>query len=576
MAEAQSIPREHLGRVELEPFNDEDPNLPGMLRRQADQYGDRRLFILPNGEKYQDVPWSRFRAEVVGLANGMIELGVAQGDHVALYSENRYEWRVSDMAILAAGCVSVPLHAALTGEQTRHEIADSGAKTLLLSNQEQVDRLAPVIDRLDQLERVILFDDVQWPGKQEGLDYRDVVERGMKATGKLADEQRQREQALTRDDLATIIYTSGTTGVPKGVMLTHDSILYLCDRIRATLKFDPDHTFLSWLPLSHSFGRMADHFGMLMSGLNIAQAESHEVVIQRISDLQPHWLTAVPRIFEKIFAATSMLPPAEQKKKLSELFGSRLEWLISGGAPLPGAIANVYLDAGILLLEGYGLTETTAITAYNQPERYRTGTVGTPLPESEVKIDEDGEICIRGRHVMKGYWNMPEETASTIIDGWLHTGDVGHVDEEGFLVITDRKKDLIVNSAGKNIAPQLIESQLSQVPLIDQCMVLGDGRKFLSAIIVPEWLAVDKLFSQMGLEIKPRAQAVNDPVLIGVMQSYIDDALQQLASWEHVRKFVLVEEPFTVESGLLTPSMKIRRRQAMERYVNRIDELYDD
>lgn len=577
MAEAQPIPCECLGEIKLLPFNDGDPNIPAMLRSQAEKFGDDTLYIIPKGDgKREEVTWKHALTQVEGLARGLVELGVEHGEHVALYSENRYEWRISDLGILSTGCVSVPLHAALTGEQSRHEIIDSRSKTLILSNQEQADKLAEVVDDLDQVERIIAFDEINWPGKQDVARFSEVVERGMNANGKIADEQLRRERALTRSDLATIIYTSGTTGVPKGVMLTHDNILFLCDRIRASLSFKRGNILLSWLPLSHSFGRMADHFTMLMAGLRIFLAEGPDVVIQRIGQSQPHWLTSVPRIFEKIFAMTSMLPPDEQKEKLSRLFGKRLEWLISGGAPLPDAISSVYHNAGIMLLEGFGLTETTAITAYNQPERYRAGTVGTLMPGAEIKIAEDGEILIKGRHVMKGYWQMPEETAKTIVDGWLYTGDVGCVDDEGFLVITDRKKDLIVNSAGKNIAPQMIESELSQVPLIDQSMVIGDGRKFLSALIIPEWAAVEKLFTQMGLEQKPHDEAVNDPTLIGVMQAYIDEALKDLASWERVRKFVLIPEAFTVESGMLTPSMKIRRRHAIEHHKQQLDRLYEE
>ena len=575
MSQRQPVPSENLGEIKLLPFNDDDPNVPGMVRRQAETLGDTCLYLVPDGDALREIPWRRYHDEILALARGLIEIGAAHGEHIALSSENRYEWRVADVAIMAAGGVAVPLHAALTGKHAQHEITDSGSKTLILSNQEQADKMAEVVDELDVVERVVAFDDVTWPGKQEVVSYADLVERGMKASGRIVDEQRDREKAVTRDDLATIIYTGGTTGMPKGVILTHDNILFLIDRVRASLKFRPGQTLLSWLPLSHSFGRMADHLGMLAAGLRIALAESPEVLIERIAQTQPQWMTAVPRIFEKMFAATSMLPPDEQKKKLGELFGDHLEWLISGGAPLPEAISSVYLDAGIMLLQGYGLTETSAITCYNQPTRYRTGTVGTPLPETQIKIDEDGEILIRGRHIMKGYWNLPEDTAQTIVDGWLHSGDVGHIDDEGFLVITDRKKDLIVNSAGKNIAPQLIESELAQVPLIDQCMVIGDRRQFLSALIVPEWRAVDVLFKRMELERKPDEQAVNDPVLIDVMQSYIDEALKDLASWERVRKFVLLPEPFSIESGLLTPSMKIRRRQAIARYERQIDALYE-
>lgn len=577
MGDSTAIPRERLGELPLRTTDDSDLNLPGMLRTRAETRGDDVLYLVPGEPGYTEVSWQHYHDQVLSLARGLIDLGVDHGSHVAMSSENRYEWRVGDLGILAAGCVSVPLHAALTGEQGRHEILDSGSRTLLISNQDQADKFEVVIDDLDSVDLVVSFEPINWPGKQEVVLLDEVIERGRRADAKTADEQRQREQALARDDLATIIYTSGTTGQPKGVMLTHDNILFLCDRVRARLIFERGQRLLSWLPLSHSFGRMADHFGMLIGGdLTVALCESHEKVLQRLREVNPHWLTAVPRIFEKLFALTSMLPPAEQKRKLAEIFGTDLGWLISGGAPLPGAISNVYFDAGVMLLEGYGMTETSAISTFNQPERYRTGTVGTPLPETEIKIDSDGEILIRGRHIMRGYWNMEAETAATIVDGWLHTGDVGHIDDEGFLVITDRKKDLIVNSAGKNIAPQLIEAHLAQVPLIDQAMVIGDQRKFLSALIVPEWAAVDKLFTQMGLEKKPPAKACNDPVLIGVMQSYIDEALKDLASWERVRKFVLLPEPFTVESGLLTPSMKIRRRKAMERYLDQIDSLYDD
>ena len=574
MSEIQAVPRERLGRIQYLPFDDSDPSLPAMVRRQADTYGSADLWMVPKGDAYERISWARCFGEVTNLARGLVDVGVRHRDHVALSSENRYEWRVSDLAILAAGGVSVPLHAALTGAQARHEIADAGCKTLFISNQGQADKLAPLADRLDPLERIIAFEPIQWPGKHEVILYSDLVERGAKTSRRIADEQRQRERALTREDLATIIYTSGTTGVPKGVMLTHDNILFLCDRIRATVGLREEELMLSWLPLSHGFGRMADHYMPMMTGCPVALAEGHEVLIKRIAQAQPTVMTAVPRIFEKIFAMTSLLSPDEQKRKLHGLFGQRLRYLVSGGAPLPVVIADAFLSAGVLMLEGYGLTETTAISHFNHYERYRTGTVGLALPETETKIADDGEVLIRGRHIMKGYWGMPEATAEILYDGWLHTGDIGHVDDEGFLTITDRKKDLIVNSAGKNIAPQLVESALAQVPLINQVIVFGDRRQFLSAVIVPEWLAVDKLFGQMGLEKKPPAEAVKDPTLISVMQAYIDEALKDLAPWEQIRKFILLPEPLTIESGMLTPTMKIRRRQAFERYRDQIDALY--
>lgn len=576
MGETQPLPRERLGVIQVLPFNDEDPNLPTMVRRQAVGRESDCLWVVHDGTNYQDVSWGRFLNDVTALARGLVEIGVARAEHTAIFSENRYEWRVTDIAVLAAGGVVVPLHAPLTGAQACHEINDSKSKTVFVSNAQQAQKLASQVNHLDRVERIISFEPIRWPGKQEVFLYADVVQKGLRSSPTVAAEQRRREQDVARQDLATIIYTSGTTGVPKGVMLTHDNILFLCDRIRAFIGMRENEVMLSWLPLSHGFGRMADHFTAMMVGAcKVGMAEGHEVLIQRIADIQPTVMTAVPRIFEKMFALTSMLPQDEQRRKLKSLFGERLQYLISGGAPLPTTIADVFLQAGVLILEGYGLTETTAISHFNLSDRYRTGTVGMGIPETETKIADDGEILIRGRHIMKGYWGMPEATDEVIIDGWFHTGDIGHVDEDGFLVITDRKKDLIVNSAGKKIAPQLVESALAQVPLINQVAVFGDRRQFLSALIVPEWLAVDKLFSQIGIEKKPPAEAVKDPILIGIMQDYIDEALKDLASWEQLRKFILLPEPFTVEGGLLTPTLKIRRREAFAAYERQIAALYE-
>jgi long-chain acyl-CoA synthetase len=576
MSETRPLPRELLGQIRALPFNDSDPSLPMMLRRQAANYGSRCLYVLPNQGAYREVGWEEYLNDVTALARGMVEAGAKYGECVALLSENRYEWRVSDGAVLASGGVVVPLHVGLTGAQVAHEISDSKSRTLIISNQSQADKLNPVADRLAGLERVITLEPIQWSGAQEVYTYQDLVSRGARASGKTVDEQLQRERAIARSDLATIIYTSGTTGVPKGVMLTHDNILFLCDRIRAVIGMRDQEVLLNWLPLSHGFARMADHFTAIMAGCRVAMCESHEVLVQRMSDMLPTAMAAVPRIFEKIFALTSLLPPDEQKRKLKALFGKRMQYLISGGAPLPPSIGEVYLDAGVLILEGYGLTETTAISHFNHPDRYRAGTVGIPIPETQVKIAADGEILMCGRHIMKGYWGMPEATAEVMSGEWFHSGDIGCLDDEGFLVITDRKKDLIVNSAGKKIAPQLVESRLAKVPLIGQVVVFGDRRQYLSAVIVPEWLAVEKLAGQIGLEKKPPAEAVKDPTLSEVMRAYIDDALKDLAPWEQVRKFILVSEPFTIEGGTMTPTLKIRRRQAFERHRKQVEALYEE
>ncbi len=576
MDEAKPLPREILGKVQVLTPDDSDPNLPLMLRRRVEMHRSKCLYTVAAGDGYRHIRWEEYLADVTNLARALVQLGLKLGDRVAISSENRYEWRVCDGAILAAGGVVVPLHVGLTGLQAQHEIHDAGCRMLIVSNQGQMDKMAPVANMLGSVACIITLDPARWSGQHEVLCYQNLLDVGAKASASTADEQLQREHALTREDLATIIYTSGTTGVPKGVMLTHDNILFLCDRIRAAVGMREHEVLLNWLPLSHGFGRMADHFTALMAGCRVAMAEGHEVLVKRIADIQPTAMTAVPRIFEKIFALTSMMSPDDQRRKLKSLFGPRMGYLISGGAPLPPVVADVFLNAGVLILEGYGLTETTAISHFNHPDRYRAGTVGLAIPDTEVTIAEDGEVLIRGRHIMKGYWGMPEATAEVMTGDWFHTGDIGCIDDEGFLVITDRKKDLIVNSAGKNIAPQYVESTLAQVPFINQVVVFGDRRQYLSAVIVPEWLAIDKLYAMMEMEKKPPTEAVEDPALIGVMRTYIDEALKDLAPWEQVRKFVLVSEAFSIEGGTLTPTLKVRRKQAYERHQSRIEALYEE
>jgi long-chain acyl-CoA synthetase len=393
--------------------------------------------------------------------------------------------------------------------------------------------------------------------------------------GKRQAELARRQAELGPDDLATIIYTSGTTGNPKGVMLTHGNLVSNSSDSTNLACHHPDDLVLGWLPLSHIYARTVDHYGSIAGGLTLALAESSETVVDNLKEIQPTNMAAVPRFYEKVLAAMASPDPEETGRRLRSIFGPRIDWISSGGAPLPLAIGEAYHAAGIKLLAGYGLTESSPIISFNSKSQWKLGTVGLPIPGVEVRIAPDGEILTRGPHVMKGYWRNPAATEAAIKDGWLYTGDLGKLDEDGYLSITGRKKELLVLSNGKKVVPSHLEGLLSGDPLIDQAVVCGEGRNYLTALIVPNWGNLRKDFDDQKKVIdQTNEELARCPAVQDLLRKRIDKTLADLSNCEQIKRFVVLAKPFSVDRDEMTVSLKLRRGVVQEHYQAVIDSLY--
>jgi long-chain acyl-CoA synthetase len=548
-------------------------NIPEVHRRQADMLGPRVAVRCKRWGLYGDVTWRQYREQVEACAAALCDVGVKPGDRVGLLSENRLEWLVADVAILANGAVNVPLHAPLTARQAHFQLHDAGVSWLFVSSAGQLDKLRAIRAELPNLRGAVIFDAA---GAEDAVTWRSFVQRGRQRVGDRRDELRQREERLGPGDLATIIYTSGTTGNPKGVMLTHGNLLSNVEAFYQASPCGPDAVFLNWLPLSHIYARTVDHYHSMWAGVLLCLAESGETLVQNLAEVQPTHMSSVPRFYEKVLTAVTAPTPAETAQRLRRIFGARLDWLGSGGAPLPPAIAHTYHDAGVLLLQGYGLTESAPVISFNRKTRYKVESVGPGLPGVEIKIAADGEILTRGPHVMPGYWNNPQATAETIKNGWLHTGDLGRLDDDGFLYITGRKKELIVLSNGKKVSPNLVEGLLLAEPCIDQAVIYGEGRSFLTALLVPHWGNVQR---RLGADATPpmpeEALAQHAPVR-ELLTQCVEHAQADLAPWEQVKKFVVLPRPFTVAADELTVSLKLRRGVIFEHHRAALEALYHE
>ncbi len=549
------------------------------------------------------------------VAIGLRELGIAHGDRVAILSENRPEWAVADYACLTSGLTDVPVYPTLPAEQIPYILNDSGAVAIFTSTPEQAAKIAEVRAQCRSLRHVIGFGDSLRPGEDLTLEL-------IRARGAAADSPQRttayRTQALAvrPGDLATIIYTSGTTGDPKGVMLTHDNLYSNALASAAAIPFGGGDTSLSFLPLSHSFARLADHYLMLHTGTSIAYAESIDTVPVNLGEVKPTLVLSVPRLFEKMYARVldNALSGGAVKKriffwaravadrwaklklagtepsgllawqygiaqklvfsKLKARTGGRLRYFVSGGAPLAPEINNFFFAAGLPILEGYGLTETSPVISVNTPASFRIGTVGRPLPGIEVAIGDDGEILTRGPHVMKGYYNKPDATREAIdADGWFHTGDIGIL-EDGFIRITDRKKDIIVTAGGKNIAPQPIENKVKTNKFVSQAVMIGDRRKFPVILIVPNWDTLEKWAKQKNILWTDRKQLLAMPDIRMKMDNEVLGELEGLAHFEMPKKVALLEHDFSIERGELTPKLSVKRRVIDKTYKDVIDALY--
>ncbi len=566
------------------------------------------------GGRWVDITHRELVDRVQDLSLGLLELGVAPGERVAILSENRPDWAVADYACLAARCTDVPIYPTLPARQAEYILRDAGAQAILVSSRTQLEKITAIRPRLPALRHVIGLDpDLAGDGV--------VSLREVQAGGRAARDRypRWRADALRTgpDDLATIIYTSGTTGDPKGVMLTHGNIASNVTTSIGLFDFVPGEECLSFLPLSHIFERMFGHFCMFQAGVVINYAESIDTVPADMQDRRPQFMASVPRLYEKIYGrvldsvrASSPLrqaifawargvgevwaertierrpiPPSLAFKhavadrlvfaKLRARTGGRIRFFISGGAPLSPEIARFFYAAGMPILEGYGLTETSPVMAVNLFGHHRLGTVGRAIPGVEIRIAADGEIITRGPNVMRGYYNKPEATAEALDpDGWFHTGDIGMLDADGFLRITDRKKDLIVTAGGKNIAPQPIENLAKSSKFVSNAVMLGDRRPFPIMLVVPDPTPLRAWLTHKGLPDGEMDQLVTRPEVIEKLEREVRKTLRDLAQFEMPKKLVLLPRDFSVEGGELTPTLKVRRRIVEERHRSTIERLY--
>ncbi len=550
------------------------PNLVALHRQAAERWGSATALRYRKYGLYHDLSWRDYRRQVERAAAGLIDLGIAPGDRVALLAANCWQWLAADVAILATGAADVPLHAPLSPRQVEFQLQHSGARGVFVGDQVQADKIAAVLDLLPDLEFLIAIEPVQFPPGVELITWDGLQQRGHGCGTAGRQELARREAALGHTDLATVIYTSGTTGNPKGVMLSHGNLLSNAEsmiEISDTLSSD---VLMSWLPYSHIYARTVDHYLTMLAGTTICLAESPDTLLTNIAEAAPTWITAVPRFYEKVWAQVAGLSPAERGRELRRLFGPRMTRLTSGGAPLPKSIAQGYIGAGFPMLEGYGLTESSPVISFNRFNSIRPGTVGRAINGVEIRIAPDGEILTRGPHVMLGYWRDEAATAAAIVDGWLHTGDVGTLDADGYLTITDRKKDLIITSGGKNIAPTELERLLTSDPYIDQAVVYGDARPFVSALIVPKADLIQAQAAALGCRLTIRDGIIECEPIHSFIAARISYLMQAVSQPEQVRAFVLLASPFQIDAGELTATFKVRRRQIVQNYQRHLEALY--
>jgi long-chain acyl-CoA synthetase len=563
------------------------------------------------GGTYQPISTAELVDRVRRLSKALLELGVERGDRVALMSENGPHWPTVDFAVLGAGAALVPIYPTLLPDQSSYIAGNCGAKVVIAETTTHLDGLLAHVDELPAVRQFVLIKGTSSDPRVITLDK--LMEKG---AGADAAEFEARARAVQPDDLATFIYTSGTTGTPKGVMLTHGNLASNVSSGLAALNFQEGSTALSFLPLSHVFERMVDYCYFLR-GCTIAYAESVAAVSQNMGEVKPHVFVSVPRVYEKILSKVQEQgaagSPIKQKifawalglgrqalpyrlkrqsppgflglklaladklvfSKIKARLGGRFDFAVSGGAPLSRDVAEFFWGAGIAIYEGYGLSETSPVITVNTREHVKMGTVGRPIDGVTVKIAEDGEILAKGPNIMRGYWGMEKETAEVVdAEGWFHTGDIGEIDADGFLRITDRKKELIINAYGKNVAPAPIENSLKGSRFIGQAVVIGDRRKFLAALLVPDFEALKPWAEKQGIHAADNAGLIADPKVKELIGQEVTAVNAKLAGFEKIVAWELLPNEFTLETGEITPTLKVKRRVVNEKYGSIIDRLY--
>ncbi len=574
-----------------------------------------RIMLYRDAGNWLPVTSREFGQGVARTARALHSWGIRGGDRIAILSENRPEWPMADMASLLLGAVTVPLYTTLTPEQTAFVLHDSGCRTIFLSSDQQLRKILSILPQT-QIERIVVMDPLEFTGDLASFAGKCVTMKQLTALispqgpERLDAEIQARARSVGPDDLATIVYTSGTTGASKGAMLTHGNIASNIDYSLRGFDMRPGLISISFLPLCHITARHVD-FAMLYHGVTLAYCPFLDRLAASLLEVQPSTFVAVPRVYEKIYAQAEQKAkgfpkraifnwalsvgqrhkaeilagavPASRRWKLANKLvfskirdgmGGKVETFISGGAPLGRELAEWYATVGIRIHEGYGLTETSPVIAVNTPVNHRIGTVGKILPNIEVRIAEDGEILVRGPSVFKGYWNRPEETKGAIVDGWFKTGDIGNIDPDGYLSVTDRKKDLIKTSGGKFIAPQPIENSLKLNPLVGIAAILGDRRKFPAVIVSPNFAALEEWARENNIAFSSRAELVAHPKVQALYEGIVEGVNGNLARFEKLKRVMIVADEFTPDNGTLTPTMKLKRKVIEERYRGQIDELY--
>jgi long-chain acyl-CoA synthetase len=586
--------------------------LPQLFVNTVRAYPKDDLMLVKKEGQYTPISTREFSDAVRDLCLGLNSLGLRAGDKLCLLAENRPEWTMTDLATLCAGGLTVPIYTTLVPEQVRYIIDDSDATVVVVSNADHWKKIEPIRARLDKVRHYVMIDG---PAPAGVVTLQELRAKGRALGEAIPGLFNDLVDRVQPGDEASLIYTSGTTGEPKGVILTHANFVSNVKTVRQIIEFTEKDVCLSFLPLSHVFERMVN-FTYLYAGCTIAYAESVEAVAQNLLEVRPHIMVSVPRVFEKIYAKVMdqvLVSPAVRRKiffwalgvgrqcgarklarkpipgglklkraiahklvfsKIIARTGGRVRFFVSGAAPLSKEIAEFFYALGLVVLEGYGLTETSPALSVNTFEDLKFGTVGKPIPGVEIRIAPDGEILAKGPNVMKGYYKKEAETREVFEGGWFHTGDIGHLDEEGFLVITDRKKDLIVTSGGKNVAPQPIENLLRLSPFIANAVVLGDRKRFVSALIVPEFEKLEAYAKAQNIPFKDRKGLVADTRILDFLRAEVDKATPLLAAYERIKKIVVLGRDFDIEKGEITPSLKVRRTIIEGRYQDLIESMY--
>jgi long-chain acyl-CoA synthetase len=549
--------------------------LPQMFLRTVGQHGGEDALRFKTGGAYQAMTYSDVAARVRSLTLALADLGIRRGDRICLLSENRPEWVLTDLAALSLGAVLVPIYPTLPSAQVEYIVRDAGATLLAVSDGKQLEKALAVRERLPDLRHIVVMEPpAERPPESATLAFAELAGRGAEGAG-AEDRYQALVEAVRPGDLASIVYTSGTTGEPKGAMLTHGN--FTSDAAATLRRFDLHHddVFLTYIPLSHIFSRLVTYAG-IATGACTAFAQSIITVAGNIAEVRPTLLPTVPRLLESIQSrAMAAAAKGAAPGSLKEQMGGRLRAIVSGGGPLAPETAQFFSRLGLLVVQGYGLTETAGVVAVQPLDQPKIGTVGPPLEGVEVRIAEDGEILCRGPNIMQGYYNKPEETRQVLEpDGWFHTGDIGDLDENGHLRITDRKKDLIVLSNGKKVAPQAIERVLKESPYISEVALFGDNQSVVVALIIPSFDAVQAWAGGQGLTLSTPGEIAASPEVRRLLKTEIDARSGDLADFERVRRFAILDREFSMEREELTPTLKLRRRVVARNFAAELQRLY--